>query len=461
MRQAMMDDWAAFDGVRECGGRTSSPPARGVPASARKRAGGVLGGGGRADPRVVSRGSKWHEATEAEWKYGKGYKLHCPPMPKRAKALGTTWAEWESYWVSENGAAIAERAAASSRAVNCVGLHWLAGTFAHEKLAALRGLLREFFGPSLSDVDYGFSGYDRGEHWGEFAHLVWVSDPLSAAFRRQRGTCYLVVTGQGCDSFTDGGRLMEFYRRLKLLGLKETRLDTFFDDFDKRISPESVERYVVEHPGCVSGFKVMHSDREWELGTGEICGDGVYFGRRGKSGCGKMLRVYDKNRESEGARDCFRWEAEFTGEYAQALGGELWAAVSLGDLRLFCCALGSALGGAVSFLESRVGVDRHIDRRELVSWWASIIDEIGSVPLRVARKVSSVGQGVLWLAKQASGTVAMVYEYFQQRGSPGSFDVFISQLRERPLSQRQLALLDAEEAIPSGGVLRELLAAPF
>lgn len=423
-----VDDWAAFDGTTGKGGRAGGTVAPGSE--------GATGRAGK--PRVVSRGLKWHEYTEAEERFGDDWKLECPRMPRRLERQGVEPGEWQQHWQEENSQELTERQDCSRTASNCVGVHWLAGSLPHDLRGVVRSILREYFGPSMS-ADHSFNGYTHGEHWGGYASLLWVGDVTSPAFKRQGETCFVSITGKGCDAIVDAWKLFDLMRRLSHLGIKWTRIDTFFDDFTKRVSPEDVERDIKSGKISVSGFKKMHCANDYDLGLGQYDGNGVRFGSRGKTGGGKMLRFYRKDLESSGSRDCYRWEVEFTKEHAVAVGAVLVVAADLADL---CTAVGGAVGGVISFREPKESSDRHVERRAVIDWWSTIIEEIGSLPFRIGRKDSTVGTAFRYLRRCASGPLALVRQYCDMISAPFIFDQMIAAMSSRPLRPSQVYALE-------------------
>jgi len=158
--------------------------------------------------------------------------------------------------------------------------------------------------------------------------------------------------------------------------VKFTRIDVAFDDQEKVIRPREVwEEYAVK--GLTSGPKAT-SFVEDPMGGGT-----VYFGKRGREGCGAMLAIYDKFIESDGENDAVRWEARFSKEKAQTAWAYILGMDSLPEpgvvpevpaSEIVLRRLGELVGGVVDFWEAE-GTDmsdRHASRRERAPWWETI-----------------------------------------------------------------------------------------
>lgn len=88
-------------------------------------------------------------------------------------------------------------------------------------------------------------------------------------------------------------------------GCKMSRIDIAYDDYFKHFTPTDYSRFYINNQ-IVTNFKKIRFISSGSKDTGTI-----YFGTR--SG-GKMLRIYDKNYESDGKIDAIRYEFELHGD---------------------------------------------------------------------------------------------------------------------------------------------------
>jgi DNA relaxase NicK len=181
----------------------------------------------------------------------------------------------------------------------------------------------------------------------------------------------------------------------------------YVDDFLRVVSPSDV--YVECERGNLSGFRLFRADspRKMTIGQSVKVGDAVVLGRRGKQGAGKYLRVYDKNLETLGQRDCVRWEVEFSDKRARAVMHRLTMAEGVEEFGALC---GSLVGGSVEFYDRAGSQERHLERLQRVEWWQRLLDRIGWLRVRAARRFSSVGRVAAWVTSQVAASLAMLTE---------------------------------------------------
>lgn len=93
-------------------------------------------------------------------------------------------------------------------------------------------------------------------------------------------------------------------------GVRFTRIDLCYDDYNKRITP-----FQWNELASLGQVECKARSRSY-IASCHQKGDTVYFGKR--SG-GRMLRIYDKAYESKGEVDAIRYEFEFKRDYAIAM----------------------------------------------------------------------------------------------------------------------------------------------
>ncbi|MBA7536644.1 hypothetical protein ES705_28908 [subsurface metagenome] len=285
---------------------------------------------------------------------------------------------------------------------NPVGVHWLRNSFDYEILEKVKAWVSNFFGESTLK-DYGKLSYGRHYAWESGVSLCFDSDPEHNP-GSHRGRMTLDVPGKACDELTAPDLLL-FMEGCQALGCKCTRLDVFWDDYNWTVSLEELRRIVDE--GDFSMFQISSENRTRNRTRKENDGllyDAVTFGRRGCKGSGKYLRVYDKNLESKGESNCIRWECEFSQEKAQEVF--TWLVGADGNLDVFATLCGSLVGGCINFVH-RTG-DNHIARLDVYEWWQEIIDLLGVLSVRVAKKKNTLTGTIEWVEKQVSPSLALV-----------------------------------------------------
>lgn len=124
------------------------------------------------------------------------------------------------------------------------------------------------------------------------------------------------VSARGLETFFswfntlsgDDTKVSVVFQLLKDRGCRPSRIDLAFDDESKTFTPDQYERWLLE--GYFNTRMKKH---------GFFCDDKkgytFYLGSRKK----KLIRIYDKNAESDGEIDAIRYEFELHDLYAQAM----------------------------------------------------------------------------------------------------------------------------------------------
>lgn len=294
-----------------------------------------------------------------------------------------------------------------------VGLHWIQGTCHRDRLDDVCELLYHFFGSH----ERGKGRYFYAERQ-QYPHGVAVySDPPGG-----REDICIQIPGGAIDTLAFDDMLL-LCHALATHHFDPTRVDVFYDDMERRVPIETVVAACVR--GCLCGFKLWEPRGPMKMVNGENVrvGHGVTFGCRGDNGGGKFFRVYDKGLESQGDRDCIRWECEFRDGHAK----QAWAAIVLcEELPKLAQVLASLIGGAIGFVDKDSG-DR-LSRRKLVGWWAEMLERLGKVSIRVKRVCPTLLAVSDWLLKQVSTSVATLREFFSRQGNPAGFNQFLAGL---------------------------------
>ncbi len=158
-------------------------------------------------------------------------------------------------------------------------------------------------------------GYQKS--WG-YNNVFAFTDYITIRFDDRDNTrgVSVSITGRGLEDFfswfnlvcCDDLKVSEFFKILKSRGCRPSRLDLAFDDYTKRFSPADYERWLLE--GYFNTRMKKH---------GFFCDDKkgytFYLGNRRK----KLIRIYDKDIESDGEIKAVRYEFELHDLYAQAM----------------------------------------------------------------------------------------------------------------------------------------------
>jgi len=289
---------------------------------------------------------------------------------------------------------------------NTVGVHWFRCSFNYKELDTIKSFVSHFFGDCDSD-DFGLWSYDRRLLWKFGVSLNYDSD-LERCKRAHNGRMTLDVPGDACDHLT-APDLLVLLQGFSYYDAKCTRVDVFWDDFSRLVSPMDIQ--VAIDKDDFSMFKIASKnstrDRTIKENNGLIY-DAVTFGRRGSKGSGKYLRIYDKNLESGGDSDCIRWECEFSQGKAHKVFTAL-ASVE-GNLGAFATICGGLIGGCVNFVH-RTG-EKHISRLDVYEWWIKITKSLGQLSVRIAKKKISLTGMISWQEKQVSPSLACIRKAF-------------------------------------------------
>lgn len=181
-----------------------------------------------------------------------------------------------------------------------VHLDWLSGTFDRNVVADLIALVEEFFPERNIKMDAKPSmGYHMAR---QFQDGVLVS--MTADY----GRCHVAFSGNAL-SILEPVSQFQLMRRLDNLGMKATRIDIALDDYDRELSLEWHSEQISLR-GTLCYFRTAKLIRSLTNNQDET----LYLGRRGSSGSGVFMRIYDKYIESEGEVNAIRYECEFSGD---------------------------------------------------------------------------------------------------------------------------------------------------
>lgn len=311
---------------------------------------------------------------------------------------------------------------------NVVGVHWFRGSLKEKELEWLRELFVGFFGSEYESRTGGFWFYDRYDRWPCGAMICYSGTEENRL--QQNGFITLELPGKVLDTFgfDDLGILIT---NLGKHGFVGTKMDAYYDDYDRVIDPCTLYNLVYD-PGLYPGDTPKHDFFGFRDITPAWSGDAqglkqnmLYFGVRGRKwGSGKSLCHYDKALESGDPNGPYRWEARLTGVYAIEFFDRLLAAWDPDAPWKLARVIGSTVGGLIDFRKhtGRAG-DKNINRLERYEFWDTIKHKIGSAKLAGKRVVRTVETTCDWVWKFVVGSL--------QLGRKAYGEGFVTKLLER------------------------------
>jgi hypothetical protein len=303
---------------------------------------------------------------------------------------------------------------ATAELVDSVGVHWLRGTVMETDQSWLVETFCRLFGEEFDELEHGFWGYDRHVRWPSGAMVLYHS--TATGLELMKGRIALEIPGRALEAL-DAWDILMLAVNLRAHQFKCTRIDLYFDDSERIITPGKLYETVYEPSlfdkpirADFTGFQVIKQIREGHKSRG-ITHDEVAFGRRGAVGCGKYMRAYDKRLESEGKNPAIRYELELSDDKAEQA---FWAIVQTcsADWRPAKTAsvIGAMIGGSIDFKirTGRTG-DKNLCRLKRHEWWQRIIDKIGRAKLDGKKHEKTVEKARTWVSKQCAGTLQMLH----------------------------------------------------
>lgn len=279
-----------------------------------------------------------------------------------------------------------------------IGMDWMQGTIPFEKMDLLFSYLSAMCGSQPERYNHGFLGYQAAAEWHPFGiKVMWDLDASNRIRHGNRILLQIGGTGLGCFPAVS---LYRFCRNLCIkFFFKCTRADLCFDDYEKIIRPHEVVEFADQ--GSYKGFR-KHRPIIERRRNGELLGETVYFGTRGKDGAGKFLRCYGKDLESKGEVDSIRWEVEFSKERANAVFFELAMSENVTE---FASRLAMFIGGAIDFIE-RSG--KRMDPMDRLAFWEQILDALGAAEVRSPRPEQGIESAMRWVEVSVSPSLEKI-----------------------------------------------------
>jgi len=336
----------------------------------------------------------------------------------------------------------------SGASADTLGIHWLRGSVHDSHRLWLENKLAVLWGEDRQMQEFGFWSYDRHILWPSGVKLLFHSTEEGSDLTL--GRIAVEIPGGALDG-VDLWQVLMFMQALREHDFQCSRLDIYFDDGQRVVTPMSL--YDLTFEEClftgepirhdVVGFrmvrKVTISNRKGRTQ------DEVSFGKRGKLGCGKYLRVYDKKLESGGANNAVRWELELSDYRAQrafnAILDSLGSEVSIADWKPAWTVhvLGGLIAWAVDF-KIRVKGKKNLERLERYPFWQAILNRLGSAHLAAKQIIRSVEKGVEWVKRGVTGTLQMIrLALGDEVALPLVVDLMCGEDRLRPVHRRAVS----------------------
>ena len=184
---------------------------------------------------------------------------------------------------------------------------WWQGTFASAKLFLVVKEVALSFPASTKEPIRPPKGM-------AYRHAFKLADGITICFNNRYGhdTCAIIISGIGRPT-----QHLRLISRLHDLGVKATRIDVAFDDFDHHLSREKIEEAITGRQ-VVSHFRSAKLLQEIKLHASGSSGSpatgwGALFGSRQSDAC---VRMYDRG-------DNLRVELELKGDEAEEFGDDL------------------------------------------------------------------------------------------------------------------------------------------
>lgn len=290
---------------------------------------------------------------------------------------------------------------------------------------------------------------------GAFVGKQWANHGRSAKGARiwwnlpgenssQSGHCLLSFTGSALSNLPHQDVRFLIQGLRDLFGIRETRVDAALDDYSKRISYWQVAAAVDERVRNYTGFQKGKATKNF----GEKFGG--FTVNCGKPSSDFQLIFYDKNAESGGEINAYRWEARFRDELARRAIDD-WLAL---PEEMSAQYLANLVIGRVNFVER--GKEKNISRMPLLPWWKEFKDAVGAgIRHSVQRVTPNLKKAKRWINHQVACMLAAIKEVVGASEFTRWVNKEISEAPER-FSDRHFARIaqwkhEYYEVVPSSG----------
>lgn len=195
-------------------------------------------------------------------------------------------------------------------------------------------------------------------------------------------------------------------------GFKATRVDVALDDFGKTINPQLVIDAIKAEN--TEGFRTSNLYQNFDK---EYQGWSIYMGSSQSDRC---TRYYNKEAESKGEVNSYRWEVQLRNKFAQTFVEKYVSLSSESYDFLAPHVLSSIVTSGIGFVDR--SENKRLSRLRKLGWWQEFIDKVGKAKLSIVRKVKSIERSIGWIKKQVANTLYVLrdglgrnrYNHFMQ-----------------------------------------------
>lgn len=280
------------------------------------------------------------------------------------------------------------------------GIHWLRISIPRRNLQTVRHYCDIYFGESVEN-ERGYNSFDIQYLWLNGVSLNYDST-WEKSESKHHGFVSLDVPGLVLDCM-ELESLRMFFFGLRKFNPKATRLDAYLDDYERLITPSKLRKIIEKND--FTGFLKGGNIQIYK--SGRLIHDEADFGARGKSGSGKYMRSYDKSLESDGSKNCIRYEMEFSKKHADKAFDLL---SQMGSDESFVQLCGELVVGAITFVK-RTG-EKNIGRLKRYKFWERLKKGLGSIAIRVPVKRPTILSIFRFIEKQAIRSLAVLRATF-------------------------------------------------
>lgn len=327
---------------------------------------------------------------------------------------------------------------------NRVGLGWLRFSCSVKYLTYWKKRVQTFFRVKLREREKGWQGYTESLEGG-FGILIGFT-PVMTELERQEarlkkspneGKMTIDLTQSALDSLSDRNHLGLWIDIFGCPDVKFKRVDIYYDDYCKTISPEAL------HKACKGGgvgvprFTNLRGWDEYDLQNGKSRGFTAYIGSPKSD---RQFRYYDKTLESDGEQDCNRLELEDKDQYAEKFGEYIFEVLNRSmdcktiaeSVSMLRDAYKAVLKGAIKFLtipsnKCQKELERNwANRLPETWWWREMMAGLEPAKLTVNRVKPSLPKLHAWIKNQVAPGLALIKMVYDHWSMP--FRVWLDEL---------------------------------
>ena len=221
---------------------------------------------------------------------------------------------------------------------------------------------------------------------------------LSHSIRMDKGGIdYRLSIPGGVLQSTTEGKLRDFGRYLMSIGGRCTRFDWAIDDYSRLLDISTILSHCEQHR--VSGFGRKQLIRSWDS-KGRLVGETLYLGSKKSD---SILRIYDKNLESNGKINAIRMELQARDNIAHSYFVDYFADEKVGDT---FSRISRRVIGKYRFV---LNTSEVLSRCPDVDWWAEFVSRLGGqIKIRERREQPQLSDKKRWVERQVAGTLALI-----------------------------------------------------